>query len=102
MKTPPARPHDGWCGKPKRPLPTAVARWRVAALRAAQRERRAEGVAPPVNLGWPRWSTPAIMAAGCVMVAVMFVGMGLSIVANVPGDWHLRDLHSHGPEGGGD
>jgi hypothetical protein len=36
------------------------------------------------------------------MVAVMFVGMGLSIVANVPGDWHLRDLHSHGPEGGGD
>lgn len=55
-----------------------------------------------VNLGWPRWSTPAIMAARCVMVAVMFVGMGLSIVANVPGDWHLRDLHSHGQEGGGD
>jgi hypothetical protein len=48
-----------------------------------------------VNLGWPRWSTPAIMAAGCVMVVVMFVGMGLSIVANVPGDWHLRDVHSH-------
>jgi hypothetical protein len=47
------------------------------------------------NLGWPRWSTPAIMAAGCVMVAVMFVGMGLSIVANVPGDWHVHDLHSH-------
>jgi hypothetical protein len=54
-----------------------------------------------VELGWPRWSTPAIMAAGCVMVAVMFVGMGLSVVTNVPGDWHLRSVHSH-ENGGGD
>jgi uncharacterized integral membrane protein len=55
-----------------------------------------------VELGWPRWSTPAIMAAGCAMVAVMFLGMGLSIVTNVPGDWHLRNLHSHSPDSGGD
>jgi hypothetical protein len=55
-----------------------------------------------VNLRWHRWSTPAIMAAGCVMVAMMFVGMGLSVVANVPGDWHLRDLHSQTHDNGGD
>jgi hypothetical protein len=54
-----------------------------------------------VNLGWPRWSAPAIMAAGCVMAAVLFVGMSLSIRANVPGDWHLRDLHGQTHDNGG-
>jgi hypothetical protein len=53
------------------------------------------------ELGWPRWTTPAIMGTGCLMIAVMFVAMGVSVVTNVPGDWHLRSVHTHGEGGGG-
>ena len=54
------------------------------------------------EFGWPRWTTPAIMGAGCLMIAVMFVAMAVSVVTNVPGDWHLRSVHTHGEGGGGD
>jgi hypothetical protein len=52
------------------------------------------------HLGWPRWSTPAIMGAGCLMFVAMFVAMGASVVTDVPGDWHVKSLHTEGGSSG--
>jgi hypothetical protein len=54
-----------------------------------------------VNLGGLAGRRRPSWRPACVMVAVMSVGMGLSIVANSQATG-TGELHSHGPESGGD
>lgn len=47
--------------------------WFIVAMVVVAYGARNSAVA---HLGWSRWTPPAIIGTGCLMIAVMFVAMG--------------------------